>query len=565
MSAPYQLNYADMGRFFDDLSHVLQTGGMRSVLSQRGGGITDVLKSIISLVISIVLIYISIKTIKGGYPRMAVNVATFSFFHKQNMDRFLQEDNLLMQSFQTLQYAAPGCQNAYQAIDDIYKTNLGSQLYAKITNLNQTIQRAYPEYKYQEQFYEAFQDFYLYNDKLKATVDVIQQPGDVNKDIKIKNKAFYEQVLGYAATRGFLYREKYIYDKTKNDDSKLLEVYYKDQNNNFNFYNRVLGVKHAIDDVMQASRQIVELMRKHQYQAFVVNPENTLDHQAFNADYQKFKTEITNGSIYAKSYEELNDFSWFLIEYLQYRANPNSFDAFMNEFKTLKYNPKEKYTIKKYLNIPLDQKGIAERRIFNRNLEKRSPKLIDPIILSDAPEPTYPPNQQTSRDFLEFIKKHPIFAHVMFSDDVHDDRRAFYINTMRMYDRFCTNCGSSIDFSLNLETNSIQYKRTTTSIFVFDLYINRYKSQATKLIQDQNYDNKFFFERLWRPYYKDYIVNRMGSEFKRTFSKKTWKKSYKNFWKYWRLLGKIIKSTMKAIFKAFRRGTGVKAPEPEKV
>lgn len=85
------------------------------------------------------------------------------------------------------------------------------------------------------------------------------------------------------------------------------------------------------------------------------------------------------------------------------------------------------------------------------------------------------------------------------------------------------------------------------------------------MYQDQNFANKYFFERLWVPYYHDFIVNRMGTQFQRTFNKTTWAKSYNKFLVKWQMLGKLLKNIMKSMWKSFFTGTGVSAPKPEPV
>ena len=575
------MNFPDMARFFDDLSHVLQTGGMRSIIYQSGGGFVDIVRAIVTFLLVCLGLYVGYRMIFGGYPRFIVNILTLNFYRKDNVEGFLKENAVLISAFQTLQFAAQGCENPFAAFDEIYGGNLGSQLNMKINNMQAVITALYPTLKPDDQFYEAFKDYYLYWDKagkgVPETQDILQMDGEKSNDKLIRNKEFYQQMLGYRVSKN-------IYDsKNKSEDTKLIEMHDLDKDGSL--FRSYVTLKTAIDEVAEMTRQITDRLRDHPYSSFILLPENKLDHQAFAADYQKYFEDIQSGAIYNASIDDVNDYSWTLIEYIQWRNNNGIFSKFNSEFGRLKFNPKERAVIKRYLNIPLEQKRLAETRIFHRDLQKKSPKLIDPSRSAfNEKEKKYPDNERTTTGFLDFINKHPIFAHVVFNDKI-ADKAGFYNNVMRMYNRFCTSCNTSQDFTNNLMNNGYQFKRMTNCVFVLDLYVAvdefdepgnknlnksmakkkriRYKIELMRNYQDQNYDNSKFFERLWRPYYVDYIINRIGSEFKRTFNKRTWNKSYANFLVRWQQLGKLIKDIMKTLWNAFKKGTGVKPPQPE--
>lgn len=590
------MNFPDMARFFDDLSHVLQTGGMRSIIYQSGGGVVDVLKSILSLILISIALYIGYHMIFGGYPRFLINILTLNFYRKDNIEGFLRENALFISSFQTLQFAASGCENPFAAFDEIYGGDSGSRLNHTINNMQSVISALYPNLKPDDQFYEALINYYLYYDKagkdVCETVDILKQDGEAVNDKIIRNKEFYQQMLGYRISKN-------MYDsKNKSDDVKLIEMHDLDKGQQL--FNSYVTLKNSIDEVAAIIRQMTDRLRDNPYSSFVLLPENKLDHQAFAADYQKYFEDIQSGEIYNASVDTINDYSWVLIEYIQWRNNNGVFGKFSSEFSGLRFNGKERATIKKYLNVPLEQKRLAESRIFHRDLQRKKPKQIDPDRSAfKEKERKYPEHERTTNDFLDFINKHPIFAHVIFNDKI-ADKAGFYNNVMRMYNRFCTSCNSSNDFTNNLINNGYQFKRMTNCAFILDLYVGlddfdklqiekkcekdknkvkqlnqdirdakkrriRYKFELMRNYQDQNYDNAKFFEKLWRPYYVDYIINRIGSEFKRTFSKRTWMDSYVKFLVKWQLLGKMIKDVMKLLWNAFKRGTNVSPPKPEPV
>ena len=60
MATPYQFNFPDMIRFFDDLKYVLQTGGV-SKLFQKGAGMPNlfnIVMTIIKLIAAVTIIYL---------------------------------------------------------------------------------------------------------------------------------------------------------------------------------------------------------------------------------------------------------------------------------------------------------------------------------------------------------------------------------------------------------------------------------------------------------------------------------------------------------------------------
>lgn len=586
MSQPYQFNFPDMARFFDDLKHVLQTGGAHRLLQYGGEGtsLMEKVKNVFVLIFIILLIYMLYIILFGGYPRPIVNLLTLSFYHKESMDYFLRENNVLHSAFQTIQFNTNGCDDPIKNFDFVFKTNLATQLLQQTHQLDELIKTSYSELKYEEQFYQAMTDYYLYYNKVDVaeTIDVItvrksvveniikalkaekgeistivpsevKNPKDDVTDMTIKNRKFYEQMLGYFINKGI------IRFKGKSDDEQLMEAYLRDQEVNFKFYNRFIGIKGVIDGIGATTQQMTALIRQSPYLAFLILPENSQDIQAFAQDYQKNTQAIDNGTIYQNVVaDDLNDFSWYTIEYLQYKRDPIIFNKFEADLSQIRYNQREVNTIKKYLNVPIELKQKAELKIFNRVLEKKIPKLIDPS--RNNSEDMYSVEERCSPDFFDFIKKHPIFIHVWFADDI-ADKSSFYRSVMDMYNRLCTSCGSSNDYLTNLKVNSIGFKKYVNAINSFDLFLNMYKPKIVQTYQDQNYANKFFFTRLMKPYYEDFVLNRMQTHYKRTFNKKKWNKSYNKFRIYWAKLGQLLKNGIQSIFRSFKTSTNVSEPE----
>jgi hypothetical protein len=581
MSTPYQFNYPDMARFFDDLSHTLQTGGMRQLLQFGGeGSIMDKIKAFFTLVVMIVILYIVYRMLFGGYPRAVVNLLTFSFYHKANMDLFLRENDTFNRTFKILlQPTGNNCENPYNALNDIYQINIGTELQEYVKTLNDMITMYYKHLKYDEAFYEAFKEFYLYFDKVNKNNIPIKMVDTKNglSSKAIADIEFYRQMLGYLTTIG-------KFDpKGKSDDEKIIEIHDKDyiapnyKENKYildnlqniireepnrvkrKVYDRVVNIREINISIGKIVAEFTTLISKNNYSPYIIVPENDFDHQAFANDFKKFN--IIDSTIYDKSFDELNEYSWFVIEYLQWKQNPHIFAKFRSQLEGYDYS-NQRNIIKKYINVPNDKKKIIEAKLTNRNLHRVEHKQINYSVfsfkeLSDDLSIKLPP------DFFEFIKKRPIFTHIYLDEAIQNNEK-FYNKVMSIYDRFYTNCGTSTEYTYNMVKNATSYKQLLGAIFVFDLYINRYRVPMMRNYQDQYFEFRYFFEKLWRPYYNDFIVNRIGTYSKKTFNQNTWDKSYKKFLVKWRQLGVILKGTMKSITKTFKQNTGVKEPTPEK-
>ena len=589
----YNMNFPDLARFVDDLGHVLQRGGMNRFF-QSGGGSWDIygkLKTFFALILLIILIYVIYILLFRGYPRFVVNLLTFKYFHKESMDGFLRDHNMLINTIRTLQYRSKQCDDAYTLIDQFYGLqDKANTYYERLNDFVNAVARWYSDFRPDDQYYEAFQEYYIYYDKVTgsfpgateeevpmnidsfggAVVTMAQSmDGQKTKKTKkkpeemgvpLKYKAFYEQMLGVLISKG-----KYQPGK-KGHDEQLRDVYQKDLENGMAVYKRFVGIKRILDDLTTLSSDIVKVITSSPYIAYLVIPDDDRDIQAFSIDVQSNMTHLTNGNVYSLSSSSLkSDFSWYMFEFINFARNRSQYDTFESELTsgTIKYNPLEKETIKKYINVPYEVKKDVEAKIFNRVLEKSKPKLLDPNRpnFKEKPEKLYPQDMRCNAEFFEFVKKHPIYAHIKFSDDIaNSDKKSFYDSLMNMYLTFATTCGSSNNLSgyaTNLKNNSLTYKKAINAVTIFDLYLNKYRPVITKTYQDQMYPDRLFFTRLMKPYFNDFVVNRMGKYFKKTFSSKNWKTSYNQFLIVWTLLGKLLRRLIKSIVKSFNTSTNV--------
>lgn len=502
----YKFNFQDLTRFVNDLRYLFRTGGN---VFQAGGGldIPALKENLISIIFLIVLIYAIYYVLFKGYPRIITNVLMFSFYHKENMDSFLKKDNLLYQTMTTLSN-----KQGYELFDFVYKTSAGSQLYSAMSGLKRAVESNYSGMKPETQFYESFKEYFLFQNKYQGTSVEITMPKD--KQV-VKNKEFYEQMLGYYLNLG-----KYN-AKGKGDDQQLVDIYRLDEKQGFKIFKRANGCKAAYDAVGQAISRVVPLLST-PYLAYVVLPDNNADYTAASVDFEKLGRAVSNPAVYKTPLSQVNPFSWFVIEAVQYRSNKNLYQKFSEELQSIQYDRSKQTSIVKYLNLPPTKRKIAETRVFKGSLPK---------------------------EFYKFVNKRPIFSHVYFSKEI-KDKAGFYKQVMDVYLKYYKKADGKLDtknYLLDLNSNVKKTKIIAAYMHCLNLFMNVYKDKIVSTYQDQNYANKFFFPRLFNPFFDDFVKNRMLTKIKTTFSKKTWSKSYSEFGNLWLKLGKMLKKLIKEL------------------
>jgi len=571
MATPYQFNFPDMIRFFDDLKYVLQTGGVRK-LFQKGGefpSLFNIVTALIKFLVAAVIIYLIYIIIFGGYPRFLVNILTGSFYHKEMIDPFIKENGLVKNTIDILLENS----NASSTFDKVYGSDLGSKLKKELLSLDSNINIHYAKFKGPDRYYEALKDYYLYFDTVKIEIDksdnykIITPTTTITTpttNTKITNQDFYVQQLGYLTNQG-------LYDaRGKGNDEQLLDMYNADKKQNYQYFSTVSGIKVSFLKISDMIRQMVDIIKAKPYLSFIIIPETKDDEMAFSKDYGKYKTQILEGTIYnEKDLSNMNRYTWYLIEYFKYKKNKDiytEFEKVMNKAPIV-WNPEEMNTIRKYINTSSDElRKKMQAGIFGRKLVKLQPKLIDPS--RDVREESYPDNVRCNAEFFTFIEQHPIFCNIYFSDNVPhpENKNEFYKNVMKTYDLLYGGLDHPVDTIAdnmlnNIKTNGQIFVKYVNSVNIFDLYMNEYKSKIIKTYQDQNYNENEFFKRLFTPYFEDFVNNRMKVYFMKTFSAGGWNASYNKFLVQWSKLGQLLKTLMGSIAGSFHQETNVQEPQ----
>lgn len=579
MATPYQFNFPDMIRFFDDLKYVLQSGGV-SKLFQKGGefpNLFDIVMMIIKLIVALTILYLVYIIIFGGYPRFIVSIFTGSLYHKELIDPFIKENGLVKSTIDILLENS----NAVSTFDKVYSTDLATKLKNELLDLDKNITNRYNKFKPTERYYEALKDYYLFFDTVKleaipnssnsykiiSPTTVITTPTTTTK---VSNQDFYVQQLGYLTNQG-------LYDaKGKGNDEQLLDMYNIDKKQNFQSFSTVASIKISFLKISDMIRQMVDIIKSKPYLSFIIIPENDKDKDAFNKDYGTYKNAILDGTVYnSPNVSNMNRYTWYLIEYFQYKRDKDIYNKFKsileNKNGSIKWNQEEIHTIRKYINTSSSElRKKMQGSIFGRKLVKLQPKLIDPS--RDVREESYPDNQRCNAAFFTFIEQHPIFCNIYFSDKIPnpDNKNVFYQNVMKAYDWLYMDCRDSTNISVesikdsmldNIKKNGNLFVKFVNSVNIFNLYMNEYKSKIVKTYKDHYYNANEFFNRLFTPYFEDFVNNRMKVYIMKTFSAGSWNASYNKFLVQWAKLGQLLKTLMGSIAGSFHQETNVQEPQ----
>lgn len=531
--------------------------------------ITQYLYAFISLIIIIFIIYMVYIIIFRGYPRWIVNILTFSFYHKEDMKQLLK-DNIVLMEITNLLNSNGNCVSPYDAYNDIY--GISTDIYSYIIDFDKNVTKYYGNIPDKNnQYQQALYEYYLFYHKItdNKSVDIIPDPNNKDKNGHsihqiVPYASFYNKVLTLQLADNTI-SAKNIGNKTgnKGNDVLLWEVYTKDKQNTVGYFNRVSIIYNSLIKLSNEILKISDNLKNQSIISFLMLPENTNVINDVNIQLSDKIDMIKNGNIYNNPSTYLsNEYGWFIVEILSYMNNPNNYKTLKQNLdnQTPYYNLEEVDTIRYYLNLPKDKRKSVENKIFNRKFIKKTPGWVD--YGQDDNEEKYSVN--TSKDFMDFIRKYPILSNIYFSGLNVDD---YYPLIMKSYIRFGTNCTGSFttvkDMLNKLNLNGIVFKNFVNSINFLDLYLNKYQDLITRNIEDQTIAQSEFFHKLFTPYMEDIVNNRIKPEFEKVFSAYTWNKSYINFKVWWKKLGDMLKNVIKSIWKSFFTSSDVDNPQPE--
>lgn len=537
----YKFNFNDMSRFIDDFSYLIQKGGTNKFFDKIK---TFKNKNIIQLIIKwvviffqsvliIIVIYTLYIIIFRGYPRIFINLLTFKFSNKEKLDDFLKEKNILINQFKFLSSKYESCLTPYSIYQFLYGP---TNLYTISQKFEQQVNQYYDKYKYDDKYNNAIKEYYLFFNKIN-----IINPHDIwNKTTKINinNYDFYELLLTYRIEQNEILIANPEGGK-KSEDQLIYELYKNEELKKFITYKGIFTIHTTFKEIGTE----IDLMNKQFIKMpiipYLIIPENDKSINDIITDFIKYKIYIENKTIYTIPYSQINDHSWYIIEYILSINDTNQYNTFIKNMPI--YKNEDMNHIIYYINLPRKEKIVAEQRIMNLK----------------------------NQDFFEYVKRRPIFAHIYFSRNI-INKNVLYAKIMDTY-KLLSDCDlKHIKYDINQETmkkrllnlqnNGFLMKQLVNTVGYLHLFLNIYQHDLTVMYEKQIMSNTRFLKELWTPFLNDIVINRIGNDFKKTFGKEEWNSSLTKFKKYYKILGVHLNTMIKAVFKAFFTSVPIEHP-----
>jgi hypothetical protein len=548
----YKLNFQGLSKFIDDFSYLSKKGG-NSIVGGSGFVqnlilVKDIVVAVLILAVLIFIIYTIYIIIFRGYPRWFFNLITFTFFHKEDINKILKE-NLVISN-----------------INIILNSKKESPIYSTILELDSNIKKYYnlipnADKKYQE----ALKEYYLFYHKIqdKTPVDIVPDFNNVDKNNhpihhKVPYAAFYTTLMNLEIENGKLNtKNPGTKPGNKGEDQLLWETYSKDKQTKNGYFIRIFTIHSLFKELSNNLNTLTQQFKDFPLISYIFLPEKQKDIDDVSRQLSDKLTEIKNGNIYNHSSTYLkNEYSWYITEILSFMYNPEYYKIIKQKLDNLTpfYNKEEIDTLRYYINLTKDKRSDVETKILNRKFEKKEPGWAD--FGQNNEEEKY--DNKTTIEFLDFIRKYPILCNLYFSGTNIDERYSQVINT---YIGFFNNATNIKEMLTNLNYNGVIFKNYVNAVNLLDLHFNNYQSQITKILEDQVVNPKEFFHKLFTPYFDDIVKNRMGSYYKKVFSSYTWKLSYNNFRVWWKSLGDALKNLIKSIWKSFFTSNTAENPQ----
>lgn len=451
------------------------------------GRIVRYAKDYIQLIIIIVIIFVIYLVLFVAFPRIN------GFSKRQNMDRFLQENRFLGKNLE-------GFLAAEMPIiwDHVYGNrvifDLQSQLKEKVNS----------EYgNNQDPNTAALMEYYIFYGKDGS--DMTDKGGEPKPvmcngvNTTIRYPRFYRKYYAYKQSIG-------EFPQALGDSQKYCEC--ENENKDDKITTRIKTTGDIIKSVAEEVKGITEVFMKNNILGFLLLPDMVSAPDIIR-DLQSFNDETKMKEIYSPdfAYTNLHEYSWILFEAL-IDASP-SFPSYDTKMNPLLIN---------YLNSDFNRRQLA------RNV----------LIKNDG--------------LCNFLDRYPIYSRIMLSDvsdkqNVYGMVKSIYKKSMMGYKE---NPSSALD---ELEKNIKGLKTFMINVSVLDLYLNTYQKEHKKYNRDTIggiYASKYmgwtdFFLYLWKPYWEDFILNKVLMYYYRIFTKTYWEYLFMTkFYGWWTNVGNTI-------------------------
>lgn len=607
-----------LSRVIEELRYMLQQSGGSLIRVQAGGGgfggglvgAKELVKAIFVLAFYLLIAYIVFLILTKRYMRAGMDVVSLGFYNTVNLDRMLTEQDFLVNHYKFMVKPGEDFEGIapYKLFDDLIQ---GQGMETRLKDLDNLIQKWYPQLRYNRRYYKAFKEIFLFHESFSSTpkefmvyldpkqfddpnykppttkaslveTDFVVAPNQKTLPSQVPAPAppyyvdysqFYQTLVEYQIKEGeYKVRGSTVANQYKNNfDRKVAEAQYfdttpKDKALKTRHFERIFTLRDSFDKARIAVQKAKKALDASPFTHFIIIPESDRTIKDFNYDYSKNFYRVLGSqkgdqvvsskenatSIYDDSFpfESASEFSWYMFEVL----SKNSYDTLSSQLSALQSelgtNTRNEYQIflTTYLNMDTKERQRAERTIVISN-----------------------PNIHKNRGVLDFVNKHPIFARIRFNSKV-TDKAGTYAKAMAAYDhlmfktkkedisRTDRNAGQRI--AQNLATNGRHLKDIINAVNVLDLYFNGYQAEMTKLYMEQHRSNVKFFKELWTPYFEQIWNMRIMEYYRRMLTKNNTSRSYSRFLKLWKMVGVMVQRLKQEIKKAFKRGLKVPDPEP---
>jgi hypothetical protein len=523
----YNFNFTDLSRFMDDFTYLIQKGGrFNKIFSEKTKNILERViywfVLIVKFILIIIAIYVLYIILFKGYPRLIVNLIMFKFSNKENLDRFLQEHKLMTTSMKAL--------NNIDAINLYNEIFTPCNVLTYIKEFEDTMNTYYFKYQYDEKYFHAFKEYYLFFNKIEDKK--IETRVFNNTKFNVEKPAFYEILITYKTKIGEIDstgkgEDQLFFETIKKEDDKL-------KNNEPKIVDTLHKIKQSLINLGKELQNIIKNSLNTPIIPYILLPNEALVTQT-QTQIESHITEINSGKVYEKSSSSFNDFTWIALEYLSSTINNNQYATLTKAVPS--YSLKEYNKIVFYLTLPREKKTKAEIRLMESNVT-----------------------------LYEFVKKYPLFSLIHFSNHI-KEKEQLYNAIMKTYYVISNKYVLPLnpiyvtDLLANINKNGKLLKAFITNASVMHLFITEYQPQMTKMYEKQVISTTRFFKELWTPFLTDIVINRIGTKFKTTFSSEGFGSSWSRFKVKWDELGDNLKNMITAVFKAFFTSVPIEKPQ----
>lgn len=587
-------------KLVEDLRYVVQSGGAGA--NQTGGGafgtmflfFISIIKGIFVLIIYCVLLYILYILIFKSYPRFAYDLATLSFFKKQNLDLLFTENEFMFNHYKFFlkkdnEFAGV---SPFMLSKIIYNYNTANPIENLVKDVENHINTHYKAFKFTKRYSEAFREYYLFHGiltpkpitetdpcKREKCVELYEEqlanpnwqppltkapmverlmsgtdqrplsapfvPRPPEKFYVIKHFNFYEKMVELQKRSGAL--------QTRNTEyfPSIAEFQYKDKVNNYAIYNRVYELRQKLDVLGKECANLVKLIDAMPVSWFVAIPANLDDRTTVSVEILNNYDNAITGSLYSSSTPaKLSDYTWYVLEVMKRFR----YDDLKRNFESLIGGQPYEATLvlTAYINLPMEKRKSARRTLLASHSN---------INITSAT--------------LQFMNRYPIFCNLYFNTRANvlaTGRSSIYENVISTYRTLMTTSKTGPALNLadktvagqalqNLIFNGRHFKQWVNSVYVMNMFLNTYKTTMISQYEEQLLSDVKFFQALFDPFKNELVHRRIIPYSRRVLSGKNWSKSFRNFVMLWKLLGTLIKRIKSMISSSFSRGISMPADE----